>query len=74
MHLWIFKYDIEILIGKLHNKIGKLTNKNKNVIIVGDLNIDFLNGNANAKLQTMLNSTGCDRVVNGTSCTTGQIT
>jgi hypothetical protein len=43
--------------------INNLSNKGKNIIILGDLNIDFLGRSANPQFQTMLNSYGLQAVV-----------
>jgi hypothetical protein len=43
--------------------LSNLTNKGKNIIIVGDLNIDFLKKKVNPQLQTMLNSYGLQAIV-----------
>jgi hypothetical protein len=42
--------------------LSNLTNKGKNIIIVGDLNIDFFKS-INPQLQTMLNSYGLQAIV-----------
>jgi exonuclease III len=55
--------NINIHIENMDTILTKLTNKGKNIIIVGDLNIDFLKGNVNPHLQTMLNSYGLQAAV-----------
>jgi hypothetical protein len=55
--------NINILLENMDIILTKLTNKGKSIIIVGDLNIDFLSGNVNPHLQTMLNSYGLQAAV-----------
>jgi hypothetical protein len=43
--------------------INNLTNKEKSITIVGDLNIDFLKESVNPQLQTVLNSYGLQAIV-----------
>ena len=54
---------LDILIEKLDIIISKLNEKDKRVIIIGDLNCDFLITKGTIKLQTMLNSHGLQAVV-----------
>jgi exonuclease III len=50
--------NINIFIGNMDTIISNLTNKGKSIIIVGDLNIDFLKRSVNPQLHTMLKSYG----------------
>jgi hypothetical protein len=43
--------------------INNLSSKGQNIIIVGDLNIDFLGRSPNPQLQIMLNSYGLQAIV-----------
>jgi hypothetical protein len=55
--------NINIFIENLDNIISNLINRRKGIIIVGDLDIDFLGSNVNLQLQTMLNSYGLQAIV-----------
>jgi hypothetical protein len=55
--------NINIFIETMDTIISKLLNKSKSIIILGDLNIDFLGNRVNLQLQTMLNSYGLQAVV-----------
>jgi hypothetical protein len=55
--------NINVFIGTMNTIISNLTNKRKNIIIVGNLNIDFLRKKINLKLQRMLNSYGLQAIV-----------
>ena len=56
--------DVEILIENLDFILSNLINRFKYIIIVGDLNIDFLSNNANMHLKAVLNSYGLEAVIN----------
>lgn len=56
--------DVEILIENLDFILSNLINRFKYIIIVGDLNIDFLSNNANLHLKAVLNSYGLEAVIN----------
>ncbi|PNF35448.1 hypothetical protein B7P43_G04120 [Cryptotermes secundus] len=55
--------NINIFIETMDTIINNLINKGKQIVIVGDLNIDFLRKRINQKLQTMLNSYGLQAIV-----------
>ena len=55
--------NIKISIEKLEFTVNDLNKKNKNLVIIGDLNIDFSNGKTNIQLEAMLNSFGLQAVV-----------
>ncbi|PNF26089.1 hypothetical protein B7P43_G04923 [Cryptotermes secundus] len=55
--------NINIFIKNLDKILNSLTNKGKNIIIVGDLNVDFIKKSVNPQLQTMLDSYGLQAIV-----------
>jgi hypothetical protein len=55
--------NINIFIETLDTIISNFISKGKNTSIVGDLNIDFLGGNVNPQLQTMLSLYGLQAIV-----------
>jgi hypothetical protein len=55
--------NINIFIDYMDTIISNLTNKGKSIIIVGDLNIDFLKRSVNPQLHTMLKSYGLRAIV-----------
>jgi exonuclease III len=48
--------NINIFIENMDTILSKLMNKGKGIIIVGDLNVDYLGKRVNLQPQTMLNS------------------
>jgi exonuclease III len=56
--------NINLFIDNMDTIISKLTNKGKSIIIVGDLNIDFLKRSVNPQLHKMLKSYGLRAIVN----------
>jgi exonuclease III len=55
--------NCNIFIETMGTILRKLINEGKSIIIVGDLNIDFLGRSVNLQLQTMFNSCGLQAVV-----------
>jgi exonuclease III len=55
--------NINIFIETMDTILGNLINKGKGIIIIGDLNIDYLEISINLQLQTMLNSYGLQGIV-----------
>ncbi|PNF39318.1 hypothetical protein B7P43_G16566, partial [Cryptotermes secundus] len=55
--------NINIFIKNLDTILSNLTNKGKNIIIAGFLNVDFLKRSVNPQLQTMLDSYGLQAIV-----------
>jgi hypothetical protein len=55
--------NINMFIKTMDTIISKLLNEGKSIIIVGDLNIDFLGNRVNLQLQAMLNSYGLQAIV-----------
>jgi hypothetical protein len=55
--------NLNVFIETMETIISNLTNKGKNIIIVGDLNIDFLGERINLQLHTMLNAYGLQAII-----------